>query len=781
MSLPKSHTIGARLLLAFGASTLVVIAVCLVAWFNWNKLESQVSEVLQKSVPKFNASYVLESRSSEIRRRIQIIGSATNKVVLDSQTERLQQDFLVMDQVWNTLANDSEVQTLRVGYQRLRTFTERYSELVSQRIDVQRQIDMLIEQLQWTHQDINWELTPLRQELQWQLERGDAGEMSGALLAKINLIQSLLDSEAQIYTFSRELMLASHQTQVENGMKVLQYRLEELQTASQPIFEIPASIAYQQMLGELAELLVIDGPFHRGISQMVRLNNELDDLMQNIQQQLSVQHAEIAKLVELADNTFTDVQNDTTQMIREGNRVLLACFGVSICLSLILAYYFVKRRIVARLANLSNSLDAIIHNDLSHPIVVDGKDEIGKLSKQLIEYGRKVEEMERTNALSLINNTQASLITCNLQGVIESANPSAQATLKLEVGKLQQTLWRCFPEKLRASIEALFAPNDDLIRKGAQSVTLSLGCEEKPHYLRLYLRKFNQGLSDKIIVTITDVTDQEHANRLLEERVREKTRDLIDKNEQLQAEVEERERAEAYLKRTQNELIQAAKMAVVGQTMTSLAHELNQPLSAMSTYLFTARLALEQAEHSQIAMSLDQVESLTERMGKIVNSLRNFARKSRVDEPLQALSLQLVVEQALTLVQAKAKRQQVALSSELAPDLRVMGDALGLEQVLINLLVNGCDAVSNSEVKRVTLSQIGSDDHWHRIAVEDSGAGFAHDVVGQLFTPFTSTKEVGLGLGLSICQSLIEKMNGNIYLASTLDKGAMVVLELAHD
>ncbi|MFV0490057.1 MAG: two-component sensor histidine kinase, partial [Vibrio fluvialis] len=169
MSLPKYHTIGARLLLAFGASTLVVIAVCLVAWFNWNKLESQVSEVLQKSVPKFNASYVLESRSSEIRRRIQIIGSATNKVVLDSQTERLQQDFLVMDQVWNTLANDSEVQTLRVGYQRLRTFTERYSELVSQRIDVQRQIDMLIEQLQWTHQDINWELTPLRQELQWQL------------------------------------------------------------------------------------------------------------------------------------------------------------------------------------------------------------------------------------------------------------------------------------------------------------------------------------------------------------------------------------------------------------------------------------------------------------------------------------------------------------------------------------------------------------------------------------------------------------------------------------
>lgn len=82
------------------------------------------------------------------------------------------------------------------------------------------------------------------------------------------------------------------------------------------------------------------------------------------------------------------------------------------------------------------------------------------------------------------------------------------------------------------------------------------------------------------------------------------------------------------MKKTQGELIQAAKMAVVGQTMTSLAHELNQPLSAMSAYLFSARLALEEAPQAQLATSLDHIENLTERMGKIVNSLRHFARKT---------------------------------------------------------------------------------------------------------------------------------------------------------
>jgi len=781
MSLSKYHTIGSKLLLAFGCSTLLVTLVSLVSWFTWSRLDDQVTEVLDQSVPKYNASYVLETRSSEIRRRIQQIGNASNKVTLGEQIEKLNQDLMIMDNVLNALEANSVQVNLHTGYLKLKNMSGQYGSLVSQRIDVTRQIDLLGEQLQWLYQDMEMELVPLRQEMQWQLERKNNVERSEALFKKINQIQSLIDSGSQMYNFARELVNATHQIQVDNGMKVLQYRLEELQSSSQPIFQLPASIAYQQLLGEWNELLSLNGPYHQNLSLGVELHQGLEELGRQIQEQLNKQHSDIAILVSNASELFVSTQKETTQLIQHGHRVLLALFGISISMSLLLTYYFVNRRIVARLTNLSNSLDAIINNDLSHPIEVDGKDEIGNLSAQLIQYGQKVEEMERTNALSLINNTQASLITCNLQGQIESANPSAQASLQLESGKVKKTLWRCFPEHLQPKLEALFNPENQLIKKGADSVTLSLGNENKPYYLRLYLRKFNQGLHDKVIVTITDVTDQEHANRLLEERVREKTQSLLENNEQLQAEIEERQRAEAYLKQTQNDLIQAAKMAVVGQTMTSLAHELNQPLSAMSTYLYTARLALEQAETGQITQSLSQIESLTERMGKIVNSLRHFARRTSSDEPLKALSLNSVVEQAMLLVQTKAKRQQVVLNNELPETLSVIGETLSLEQILINLLVNACDAASSHPHKAVSLVLLSSDEKIHRIAIIDSGSGFEHGVVGKLFTPFTTTKEVGLGLGLNICQSLIERMNGQIYLASNLDKGAMVVLELLHE
>lgn len=781
MSLSKYHTIGSKLLLAFSCSTLIVTLVSVVSWFTWSRLDDQITEVLDQSVPKYNASYVLESRSSEIRRRIQQLGNAKNKVILDEQVEKLNQDLRIMDNVLNSLEENSAQVNLHNGYLKLKNMSEQYGSLVSQRIDVTRQIGMLGEQLQWLYQDMEMELVPLRQEMQWQLERKNNAERTEALFNKINQIQSLIDSGSQMYNFARELINATHQLQVDNGMKVLQYRLEELQSASQSIFQLPASIAYQQLLGEWNELLRLNGPYHQNLSLMVELHQGLDELGSRIQEQLNHQHSDIATLVSNAGELFVSTQKETTQLIQHGHRVLLVFFGLSISMSLLLTYYFVNRRIVARLTNLSNSLDAIINNDLSHPIEVDGKDEIGNLCAQLIQYGQKVEEMERTNALSLINNTQASLITCNLHGEIESANPSAQASLQLESGKVKKTLWRCFPENVQPRLEALFNPDDKLIKNGADSVTLSLGCEDKPYYLRLYLRKFNQGLHDKVIVTITDVTDQEHANRLLEERVKEKTQSLLENNEQLQAEIEERQRAEAYLKKTQNDLIQAAKMAVVGQTMTSLAHELNQPLSAMSTYLYTARLALEQAETGQITQSLSQIESLTERMGKIVNSLRHFARRTSSDEPLKALSLNSVVEQAMLLVQTKAKRQQVVLNNELPKTLSVIGETLSLEQILINLLVNACDAASSHPHKAVSLVLLSSDEKIHRIAITDSGSGFEHGVVGKLFTPFTTTKEVGLGLGLNICQSLIERMNGQIYLASNLDKGAMVVLELPHD
>lgn len=780
MTIPKYGTIGAKLVFAFSCSTFLLMVVSVVAWLTWSSLDSQVNTLLGKSVPKFNASYVLESHSAEIRSRIEIISNAQNKVVLDEQLLGLNEDLAVINTVLSDLEINAEQQRLRNGYVQLRNSINHFVQLVSKRIDQKREVELLQEQIQWIDQDIRSELIPLRQEIQWQLERGIGQKDIAALLTNLKSLQAVLDSKSQVFIFVRELLIVKHSNQVDNGMKVLQYRLEELKTLSEPIFSQPSSIAYQQQLTELLNVLTINGPFHRHLRSMVILDNQLGDIQKEIQEQVSDQHNDIALLVENADSLFVQIKKETTELVSNGSWILLACFSLSILMSLLLTYYFIYRRIIFRLNNLSKSLDAIIHHDLSHPIIVDGDDEIGQISEKLIQYGNNVEEMERTNALSLINNTQASLITCNLFGEIESANINARESLNIEKVDEHKALWLCFPHSLQVTVQQLFNQTSKLTQSGADSITLSLGNDNKPYYVRIYLRQYTHGLHEKIIVTITDVTDQELANRILEERVKEKTQSLREKNHQLLAEIDERHRAELSLKTTQNDLVQAAKMAVVGQTMTSLAHELNQPLSAMSTYIYSSKLALENKQIEQVKSSVQQIENLTERMGKMINSLRHFSRKTNTDEPLKPVLMVNVLEQVMLLTQSKTRLQQVLLNNHIHEPIEVIADHLGLEQVLINLIVNGCEAVLTQDKKRIDIIYLHSNSTHHTFAVCDSGDGFSHDVVDKLFTPFTTTKEVGLGLGLNICQSLIEKMAGHIYLASTLEGGAMIILELSH-
>ena len=783
MRTAKYHTIGAKLLLVFACNTALLTIVSLVAWSTWNGLDLQVSKLLGKSIPKYNASYLLESRSSNIRHSVQLLESVDSKVKLDEHVQILQDQFYKIQQTLDNIDSTANGQRLITAYHDLQITLSHYSVLVSNRIDQRRSINLLQEQMKWVHQDIQSELTPLRQEFHWQIERQQSSKSMGYLLSQLDTIQRILDIENAIYTFAEDMINTKQASQVDNGMKVIQYRAEELLETSVPIFSHPSSIAYQQLLNELITLIKPEGEFHQQLLNMVSLNQQVRASQHTIERQLNQVHLQIASLVSNAGALFIEVKRDTANTVDYGNNILMLCFSLSILISLLLTYYFINRRIVSRLTRLSESLDAIINHELSHPIHVDGNDEIGRLSKKLVEYGDKVQEMERTNALSLINNTLASLITCNLAGQVESANLSARKLLRLENQINEKPLWQCFPASGRRQIQALFSLDSPLMTQHKADITLALSAPFKPCYLRCSFRLFIHGHNEKIIITMTDITEQEQTNRLLESRVEEKTRDLTKQNHRLVQEIEERERAEQHLTETQNELIQAAKMAVVGQTMTSLAHELNQPLNAMSTYLYSTKIMIEQGEKEQVSHSIQQIEGLTARMSKIINSLRHFARKSDSEETNQRVKLHEVVEHAITLVNTRAKRQQIAIHNVLSTNTTVLGRALAIEQVMINLMVNSCDAMSETHLsqKEISVEHLFSTQTHHVIAVSDTGSGFSPSIINKIFTPFTTTKEVGLGLGMNICQSLIEQNQGSIYLASTIRHGAMIILELPYE
>ncbi|WP_321167768.1 histidine kinase dimerization/phospho-acceptor domain-containing protein, partial [Photobacterium damselae] len=211
------------------------------------------------------------------------------------------------------------------------------------------------------------------------------------------------------------------------------------------------------------------------------------------------------------------------------------------------------------------------------------------------------------------------------------------------------------------------------------NLTLCRKIIDETIYLRLDFRIFQQGNQDKVIVTITDITEQENIARWLENMVKEKTLSLTNRNRQLKEEIEDRNRIEADLRNTQDELIQAAKMAVVGQTMTSLVHELNQPLSAISTYIFTAKKAIERENYTKLLTTIEKVDNLTSRMGRIISSLKSFSKKQSAGNALAKVEIQESINQAMMIIESQAKMQKTVINNLVPSGLFALADQVQLE------------------------------------------------------------------------------------------------------
>ncbi|HHL2826686.1 TPA: two-component system sensor histidine kinase PgtB [Citrobacter murliniae] len=242
---------------------------------------------------------------------------------------------------------------------------------------------------------------------------------------------------------------------------------------------------------------------------------------------------------------------------------------------------------------------------------------------------------------------------------------------------------------------------------------------------------------------------------------------------QLEQEVAERKEIESDLRATQDELIQTAKLAVVGQTMTTLAHEINQPRNALSMYLFTAGRAIEQGQLAQARSTLTKAEGLITRIDAIIRSLRQFARRAEPGAPLHPVDLRQNLSAAWELLAMRHKPQQGTLTLP-EETIWVLGDEVRIQQVLVNVLANALDACPIAAEIEVSWQVQGDT---LSVIISDNGPGWPAALLPSLLKPFTTSKDVGLGIGLSICVSLMTQMKGELRLASTLRRNACVVLQ----
>lgn len=270
----------------------------------------------------------------------------------------------------------------------------------------------------------------------------------------------------------------------------------------------------------------------------------------------------------------------------------------------------------------------------------------------------------------------------------------------------------------------------------------------------------------------------QQANEVLEHKVQQRTADLQTANQSLQQEVAERIQAEATLRAAQDELVQAGKLAVIGQLSTEVAHELNQPLAALRTLAGNSQRFLERGQLEMVQSNLQRMADLADRMGHMTGQLRNFARKSGGEA--QAVALDKVVDGALALLEARiARNAAVVERKSMAPGLRAWCDANRVQQVLVNLLGNALDAMQGSRQPCIEIECLQTDS-WAQIVVRDHGPGLEEQVLPHLFEPFFTTKAEGqgLGLGLSLSADIARASGGSLKGGNHPEGGAIFTLSL---
>jgi two-component system sensor histidine kinase DctS len=247
--------------------------------------------------------------------------------------------------------------------------------------------------------------------------------------------------------------------------------------------------------------------------------------------------------------------------------------------------------------------------------------------------------------------------------------------------------------------------------------------------------------------------------------------------------IREQRRIEELSRASQERLQATARLAMVGEMASLLSHELNQPLAAISSYASGTLNLLHTGAHTpaDIELAMHRIAEQAGRAGRVIKSVHDFVR--RRDQAREAIEPHQLVDAVLPLVNLQARKLGVQVQVQLAPDLpSVRCDRTMVEQVLLNLARNGMQAMDRPDIRRRVLGlaarRASTDARWLEFSVTDGGPGIAPEVAQQLFTPFFTTKAEGMGLGLSLCRTVVEQHGGTLAFEPGVPQGTVFTFTL---
>jgi two-component system sensor kinase FixL len=228
----------------------------------------------------------------------------------------------------------------------------------------------------------------------------------------------------------------------------------------------------------------------------------------------------------------------------------------------------------------------------------------------------------------------------------------------------------------------------------------------------------------------------------------------------------DRQKTEARLQELQSELVHISRLTAMGEMASTLAHELNQPLSAISNYLKGSQRLLQGASDERSATIRDALNKATDqamRAGHIIRRLRDFVSRGESERRVESITKLVEEASALALVGVKDRGIRVTFQFDPSVEL-VLADRVQIQQVVLNLIRNAVDAMEETKVRDLAVSVVPAGDNLVRVSVADTGLGIAPEITEQLFQPFITTKRDGMGVGLSISRTIVEAHGGRIWV-----------------
>ena len=370
--------------------------------------------------------------------------------------------------------------------------------------------------------------------------------------------------------------------------------------------------------------------------------------------------------------------------------------------------------------------------------------------RQVTEVNNETEEVARAYLASIVESSDDAIIGKTLDGIITSWNKAAERMFGYEATEI-----------CGKAVTLLIPPNrfpeeDEILGR------LRRG-ERIDHFETERVRK--DGRTIAVSLAVSPIRDR--GGRIVGAS-------------KIARDITEQRATEKQLLELQSELLHAARLGTMGQMAAAITHELNQPLSAINNYLGgIARLLSDFAAPQNVAVALDKAREQTSRAGEVIRRLRDFA--VRGESNLRVENVDEIVEQILKLALVDAKVREVTTHVQLTPGVKkVLADKIQIGQVVLNIARNAIEAMEEYSSERILTIATGTDDLSQEVVVRisDTGPGITPEVKAHLFQPFVTTKDKGMGIGLSICHGIVQSHGGMLSVEPNEPNGTTFVIRL---